>query len=300
MEAKIQQDNNNRQVIREAIRRIALGKAIDRVDLAPIGNSGIGTARMIHGYVSKIHDNPEDSEFNDYYGTIDVREYPDETGSSEPITYKGVSLSGIQNNTEGILIIPSLFSDVTIVSDAASKNAYILNYSHANKIQFQSHQWVTINACETEELDPNDSDSPDFDELPKTGNEANTRFTPGEISTIVKNKNGKSSSISIQPETISTKIDKTETLQTTDIIQQKVGGTSISVGDKKITLGDSTATEPLVLGNQLAQLMLDFLMECSKITTPTLMGTMPAINVPNFSSLTAKIQKFLSQTSYTK
>ncbi len=46
--------------------------------------------------------------------------------------------------------------------------------------------------------------------------------------------------------------------------------------------------------------MLDFLTECSKITTPTLMGTMPAVNVPNFSALTSRIQKFLSKTAYTK
>ena len=30
------------------------------------------------------------------------------------------------------------------------------------------------------------------------------------------------------------------------------------------------------------------------------MGTMPAINVPNFASLTSKIQNFLSKTSYTQ
>jgi hypothetical protein len=55
-----------------------------------------------------------------------------------------------------------------------------------------------------------------------------------------------------------------------------------------------------VLGNELAQLMLDFLTECSKIMTPTLMGTMSPINIPNFTSLTSRIQKFLSKTSYTK
>ena len=58
--------------------------------------------------------------------------------------------------------------------------------------------------------------------------------------------------------------------------------------------------EPLVLGNELARLMLDFLTECSKIMTPTLMGTMSPINMPNFISLTSRIQNFLSKTSYTK
>lgn len=72
------------------------------------------------------------------------------------------------------------------------------------------------------------------------------------------------------------------------------------VADKKVTIGGEDASEPLVLGNALAQLMLDFITECSKIMTPTLMGTMPAINAPNFPSLASKIQKFLSQTAYTK
>jgi hypothetical protein len=55
-----------------------------------------------------------------------------------------------------------------------------------------------------------------------------------------------------------------------------------------------------VLGNQLAQLMIEFLTECSKIMTPTMMGTMPAVNAPNFASLISKIQNFLSQTAFTQ
>ena len=48
------------------------------------------------------------------------------------------------------------------------------------------------------------------------------------------------------------------------------------------------------------KLMLDFMTECSKIMTPTLMGTMTPVNFPNFISLSSKIQKFLSKTSFTK
>ena len=109
MEATNRQEDNNHQIIREAIRKLALGRGLDRINMAPVGNSGIGSARMIHGYVSKVHVDPSDQEFEEYYGTIDVREFPGETSSSEPMTYKGVSLSGIQDNKEGILIIPTLF-----------------------------------------------------------------------------------------------------------------------------------------------------------------------------------------------
>ena len=140
----------------------------------------------------------------------------------------------------------------------------------------------------------------DYDELEKTGNESSTRYTAEKITTTVKNKNGKEASRTIEPELISTKVDKSEVTQTTDKIQQKVGSTTVTLADKKVALGDENATEPLVLGNQLAQLMLEFLTECSKITTPTLMGTMPAVNVPNFASLISKIQNFLSKTSYTQ
>lgn len=292
--------NSSQQMIAEAIRKIALGRSMERINMAPGGTSGIGTARMIHGYVAKVHDDPGDEDYKEYAGTIDVGEFPDETASSEPIIHKGVLLAGLKDNSGGFLIIPTLFSDVTIVTDAATKYAYVLNYSHAKVIQLSSHTETTIGVTETEELDMQDNDSPDYNELEKTGNESSTRYTAEKIITTVKNKDGKEATQTIEPEQIGTKVDKSEVTQTTDKIQQKVGNTSFTLADKKVTLGDENATEPLVLGNQLAQLMLEFLTECSKITTPTLMGTMPAINVPNFASLISKIQNFLSKTSYTK
>jgi hypothetical protein len=101
-------------------------------------------------------------------------------------------------------------------------------------------------------------------------------------------------------ETITQTVDKSEVKQTADKVVQKVNSTTIALADNKVTLGDENATEPLVLGNELAQLMLDFMTECSKIMTPTLMGTMTPVNFPNFISLSSKIQKFLSKTSFTK
>ena len=117
-------DKSNQLLIREAIRKIALGRSMERINLAPGGMSGIGTARMIHGYVAKIHDNPSDEEFSDYGGTIDVGEYPDETASAEPVIHKGVLLSAATNSEGGFLIVPALFSDVTIFMDAATRYAW--------------------------------------------------------------------------------------------------------------------------------------------------------------------------------
>lgn len=290
----------SQQVIREAIRKIALGRGMERVDMAPAGTSGVGTARMIHGYVAKVHDDPTDEEYGEYAGTVDVGEFPDETASSGPVIHKGVLLAGTQDNAGGFLVIPTLFSDVTIVTDAATRHAYVVNYSHAKVILLHSHAEAVIGVVQTEEMDAESDGSPDYDELEKTGNESSTRYTPERIIHSVKDKNGKEVTAILEPESITTKVDESEISQHADKVQQKVGSTALTLAGGKVTLGDENATEPLVLGNRLAQLMLDFITECSKITTPTLMGTMPAINAPNFASLTAKIQDFLSQTSYTQ
>lgn len=282
-------------MIREAIRKIALGRSIDRVDMSHCGTGGVGTARLIHGYVAKIN-----NEEDEYLGTIDVGEFPDETASPEPIIHKGVLLSGLQDNSGGFLIIPTLFSDVTIVTDAATKYAYVVNFSHADFIQILSHTESVIGVTETEELDAENNDSPDYDQLEKTGNESFTRYTAEAIHTLVKNKKDKQAEITVEPESIAQKVDKSQFNQTTEKLEQNVNGTSVVVADKKVTIGSEDASEPLVLGNELAQLMLDFITECSKIMTPTLMGTMPAVNSPNFPSLASKIQKFLSKTAYTK
>ena len=292
-------NTNSGRMIHEAIRKIALGRSLDRVEMSPVGTGGVGTARKIHGYVAKIHDDQSDEEFEEYSGTIDVGEFPDETSSSEAIIHKGVLLSGVKDNSGGFLIIPTLFSDVTIVSDAATKYMYVLNFSHADIIQLNAHNEVIIGVTDTEELDTEDNDSPDYDQLEKTGNETFTKYLAGLIETIARNENGKEIVITVTPESITHKVDKSQTTQKTDKILHQVSGTSISVIDKKITLGEESASEPLVLGNELAQLMLEFLTECSKIMTPTLMGTMPAMNAANFASLTSKIQKFLSKTTFT-
>lgn len=300
MEPKIITQDNSRRMIREALRKIALGRSIDRIEMAPGGMGGVGTARMVHGYVAKIHDDPSDEEFAEWGGTVDVGEYPDETASAGNIIHKGVLLSAAKDNTGGFLIVPALFSDVTLMMDAGARYAYLVNYTHAEVIRLDARQEASIGVTETEDLDPTDGNGPDYDELEPTGNATSTRYTAGQVVTTAANKNGKEATIILTPESIGQKVDKAELNQSADKLEGKVGSTAVTITDGKITLGDGQATEPLVLGNELAQLMLDFLTECSKITTPTLMGTMPAVNVPNFASLISKIQKFLSKTAFTK
>lgn len=297
---EIKNNKNSQRMIQEAIRKIALGRSIERINRSPLGTGGVGTARMIHGYVSKIHDDPSDEEFEEYGGTIDVSEFTEEAIGNEPVTHKGVLLSGAKDNSGGFLIIPTLFSDVTIISDAGTRYIYVLNFSHADIIELNAHSEVTIGVRETEELDPEDNEGPDYDELKKTGNESFTRYLAELIETVSRNKDGKEITITITPESIVQSANQSSISHTPDKIAQKVGSTSITIADKKITLGADDASEPLVLGNELAGLMMEFITECSKIMTPTMLGTMPAINAAAFAPLTSKIQKFLSKTSFTK
>lgn len=298
--SKLLESGGSQTVIREAIRRIALGRSIDRVDMSPGGTGGVARARLIHGYVAKVHDDPSDAEFAEYGGTIDVGEYPDETASTEPIIHKGVLLAGTQDNSGGVLLVPTLLSDVTIVSDAATRAMYVVNFSHADVLQYNAHREVTIGVRETEELDTSSDSSPDYDELEATGNEAATHYTAEGITSTVRNDGGKETSVTQDAENIALKVDRGELNLSTDKAETKVGGQAVTVTGQKITLGAEDATEPMVLGQQLAQLMMEFLTECTKVMTPTLMGTMPAVNAPNFAPLISKIRNFLSQTSFTK
>lgn len=299
-ENRILSSSGSQHLIREAIRRIALGRSIDRVDMSPDGTGGVGTARLIHGYVAKIHDDPSDAEFAEYGGTIDVGEYPDETASTAPIIHKGVLLAGTQDNRGGFLIVPTLLSDVTIVSDAATRAMYVVNFSHADLIQLSAHGTVTVGVTQTEQLDTSSASTPDYDELEPTGNASETAYTAKGIASTVKSDAGRETTLTQDAETIALKADRGGFRLSTDKAETKVGEQAVTITGRKITLGAEDATEPMVLGQQLAQLMLEFLTECTKIMTPTLMGTMPAVNAPNFAPLISKIQNFLSQTSFTK
>lgn len=293
--------DHDQKTIAEAIRKIALGRGVERVDLSPDGTSGIGTARLIHGYVAKVHNDPSDEEYATYAGTVDVGEYCDETASVGTIVHKGVLLTAaLQSDSGSFLVIPTLFSDVTILTDAANRYAYLVNYSRADVVRVESRTEAVIGVSETEELDAEDEESPDYDGLRYTGNEAHTRYSAEGVNTTVRCEKNKESSIVQCSESIVHTVDESEVRQCADEVVQQVKGTSVVVKDEKVTLGDDEATEPLVLGHELAQLMLDFLTECSQIMTPTLLGTMQPLNFPNFTSLTSRIEKFLSKTCFTK
>ena len=70
--------------------------------------------KKIFGYVCAIH------EDGDLAGTIDVQEFnyePDEYQTMGTGHHKGVLLSAIQDNKNGMQIVPMLYSEVVIVQN---------------------------------------------------------------------------------------------------------------------------------------------------------------------------------------
>ena len=82
----------------------------------------------VSGYVAKIHDDPSD----EYYGTIDVKEWNTLTGSETDIELEGyhtaVRLSAIQESSKGFVIIPKLYSDVMIAEEPTTGTEYVTMY----------------------------------------------------------------------------------------------------------------------------------------------------------------------------
>lgn len=292
--------SNNNLLIRNAIQEIALGHSKERIDKASAGIGGVGTARMVRGWVSKIHDNPNDPEYELFGGTIDVTEFMDESSSAEPITYRGVMMSGKFQQSVGFLIVPFLHSDVTILIDAGTEYKYLVDYTHADVVQIKSHNNTVIGVTETEDLDTEDPDAPDYNELKKTGNETETQYYADKIVTVVKGDDG--TVFSKETDKFGYKENAGDSsVQFNDKgITHKVGKTEVKVVDGKVEIGSGNNLEPSVKGAQHALLMKDVLLECSQIMTPTLMGTMPPVNVPNFISLISRIDGTLSDNVFIK
>ena len=100
-------------------------------------NGAIRGTQKIIGYVCAI------KEEGELAGTVDVQEYnyePDEYQNEGTRHHQGVLLSAIQDNTEGVLIVPMLFSEVAIIQNPTDGHEYVIMYSHAKRIQWQAHE----------------------------------------------------------------------------------------------------------------------------------------------------------------
>ena len=131
-------DHSSNEMIREAIRSIALKGIVNR-------QTGIvrGTSKVT-GFVAKIHTDEDDELF----GTIDVQEYADwsiaESEDAKIGYHEGVLLTAIQKDTQGYIIIPKLYSDVLVSKDPETGNEYVTMFSHVDLIQLDSHEKISI------------------------------------------------------------------------------------------------------------------------------------------------------------
>ena len=108
MADKITSDLSANSAIYDAIRQIAFHKLVN-----PRNNVIKNTAK-ISGFVVKIHTDGE------LCGTVDVQEYTHTLTDKQAIDdglpvglHEGVYLSAIQNNENGLVVIPYLYSDVS-------------------------------------------------------------------------------------------------------------------------------------------------------------------------------------------
>lgn len=288
-------DLSANEAIYEAIRQIALHKLVN-----PKNNVIKNTSR-ISGYVTKIHTD----ETDELYGTVDVQEYNDSLANNQakdeglPVgLHEGVFLSAIQNNDNGLITIPYLNSDVVIATDPDTLKEYVVAYSHADTVQIDTHTKTIIGVTETKEFEESE-DSPDVDQLEKTGLHAHTEYTKEHAKTEVakSDKNEEKSIFEVTADQIKALHDKAQIVLDAKEILAKYDAKEIVINGKGVYLGSGKATEPAVLGNQLATILIDWLGTLSSMLTPTMMGPQPPANVAKFVALQSKINSYKAATS---
>ena len=299
-------DHSSNEMIREAIRAIALKGVVNRQTGTIRGTS------KVTGYVAKIHSDESDELF----GTIDVQEYADwavsESEDAKIGYHEGVLLTAIQGDRQGYIIIPKLYSDVLVSKDPETGNEYVTMFSHVDLIQLDSHEKISVGVREREEYKPDDEDAPDIHELKLTGVQTNTTYTKDSISTGVQ---GKDSNNKVSQTIDSTQIaqiigdNKTSSVMNQDGLSVEHDETKLDLNDNEATLskggskvkvtngttyiGDDQNTDDAVLGQELASILSDLVGYLGQMMTPTMMGPQAPANVlPSFISLKAKIQAF--------
>jgi hypothetical protein len=295
MNNKVQTDLGANATIYNAIREIAFHKLVN-----PRTHVFKNTSRT-SGYVVKVHTDPSD----ELCGTVDVQEYLATVADGQAIAdgqmvgyHEGVYLSALQNNENGMIIIPYLNSDVVIATDPETLREYVIQYSHADTIQVDAHNKIIVGVTETKEWEDSE-DSPDVDELEKTGLHAHTTYTPTSALTEVAKSDSDSdkSTIEVRADQILSQHDKAQILLDAKQILAKYNATEIIIKDNAVYLGSGSATEPGVLGNQLASLLVEWLGALSQMLTPTMMGPQAPVNVAQFASLQAKVNSYKAATS---
>ena len=288
----------NSTSIVDAIRKIALQGIAD-----PDKNLVFGTKRVT-GYVVKVNDNK----------TVDVQEYLDVEKTSDGVQegyHEGVWLSALESNPNGFLIVPKLYSEVVIAKDPVTLTEYVVMYSHVDVIQLESSEKVTVGVVEREELDLNDDNSPDIDELEPTGLSGKTTYSKDEVKTEVADEDGskdtfidmKSNSLDIEVsdgDESTMHMDKSKielergksktTLKDSENTMEN-GNEKVKVTNSVVYVGSDSNTSHAVLGEELADILMDILDYCSQIKTTTMLGPQPVLppTIVQFIALKTKI-----------
>lgn len=294
--------------IREAIQKIALHGVVNP------STGAIRNNEKTSGYVVKIHTDGE------LAGTIDVQEFSSLSVDGDRDVrigyHEGVYLSAIQNNLNGMVVIPKMYSEVTIVTDPESKIEFVSMFSHVDIIQLDSHEKITIGVTEREEYDPNDEESHDIEELEETGVHAKTQYTKDSIITDVQGEANADHTVytidSLKSQVIAGE-DKSSHLIDKDKIElkhgdamslldesgntMKFGSSSLIVEDGVVYIGSKSGVDDAVLGSELATILMDILNYISQIKTTTQLGPQPPLNMAQFIALKTKINSFKSSHS---
>lgn len=198
-------------------------------------------------------------------------------------------------------------------------------------MQIDAHSKVIVGVTETKEFEENE-DSPDVDELEKTGLHAHTTYTPTSIlaevakgegeseksrveitadqisanhdkasvlmdGTQISSQFGDKSQIILDDDQVQTKHDKAQLLLDAQQLLAKYDAKEIIIKSDGVYVGSGSANEPAILGNQLATLLIDWLSALSQMMTPTMMGPQPPANLAQFVSLQAKVNSYKASTS---
>ena len=302
--------HSSNEMIRDAIR------AITRKGV--VNSKGVikGTAK-ITGFVKKIHTDEDDELF----GTIDVQEYSDwvvsETEEQKLGYHEGVRLTAIQNDMNGYVILPKLYSEVVLTKDPETEYEYVTMFSQVDLIQLDSHEKISIGVREREEYNVDDEEAPDIQDLKLTGVQTNTTYNKDSIITSIQGSNEsdtvKQTIDSIQ---ITQIIGDNKTVSTMNQNEYKIehnkgalninddestliqGSSKIKVSDGVTYVGDDKSVDDAVLGQELATILSNLVGYLGQMMTPTMMGPQPPANVlSSFISLKAQIQSFASSHS---
>lgn len=305
-----QTDNH---IIKESIQRIAMHGMMDKK------TGTFKDLNRVGGYVVAV--SVDDSGAH----TVDVQEYVPEQINEDGIRiglHKGVRLGALENLKNGFVLVPTLYSDVVIVTDPATKTEYVSMFSNVDSIQLKSHQQVFVGVVEVEEFDADDDTSPDVEDLPPTGVEAGSTYGLGGIVTKVATKiqqseeaanevtvietkgNGidvdvmeKASEVHIDQEHVLVRHQGSEMLMTDEATEMRHDEAEVVMKEGKTYVGSSSDNENAVLGVQLADFLIEFLQGMTQLLTPTQMGPQPPTNMATFINLMSKCQQFKATQS---